>query len=179
MLQLCAVRQRCSWDHRARPRRMARMQRPGSRPCSDWAEQTIQLQFFKLCAARLKDSASVLQAQAFRAGPLDSNVYASRCACLQPGCSRTCMPLTCSGWNAACTLLVELVLVVPITTAPCYPPCMPLRSQHRVSCGQSLRVEPTKASVADWIHHMLKCEFFTSCPRHRDQKKAEVSAVVV
>jgi len=59
------------------------------------------------------------------------------------------------------------------------PPCMPLRSQHRVSCGQSLRVEPAKASVADWIHHMLKCEFFTSCPRHRDQKKAEVSAMVV
>jgi hypothetical protein len=29
--------------------------------------------------------------------------------------------------------------------------------------------------VVDWIHHMLKCEFFSTCPRHRDQKKAEVS----
>lgn len=31
--------------------------------------------------------------------------------------------------------------------------------------------------MADWIHGMLKCEFFTTCPRHRDQKKAEVSSL--
>lgn len=28
--------------------------------------------------------------------------------------------------------------------------------------------------MADWIHGMLKCEFFSTCPRHREQKKAEV-----
>lgn len=48
-------------------------------------------------------------------------------------------------------------------------------SQHRVCCGQAGRVESPRASVADWIHGMLKCEFFSSCPRHRDQKKAEAT----
>lgn len=48
-------------------------------------------------------------------------------------------------------------------------------SQHRVCCNQTARVESPRASVADWIHHMLKCEFFSTCPRHRDHKKAEAT----
>lgn len=57
------------------------------------------------------------------------------------------------------------------------PSAMPFRSQHKACCAQSGRMESPRASVADWIHGMLKCEFFSTCPRHRDQKKAEVSAL--
>lgn len=35
-------------------------------------------------------------------------------------------------------------------------------------------MESCKASSTSWIQHMLRCEFFSPCPTHLDQRKAEV-----
>lgn len=81
------------------------------------------------------------------------------------------------GGSAGWALGVQLKVVRYDPTADLVPAaCCPC-SQHRVCCNQTARVESPRASVADWIHHMLKCEFFSTCPRHRDHKKAEVRAI--